>query len=226
MAYPKNVEGFDVSHWQGKVNFNAIKRAGGKFAFVKATDGLKNIDSEFMRNWPAIFFAGIKVRGAYHYAHIESDPVQQATHYVLTVTKAGGFHKGDFAILDAEDVCAASQRIGTAATATWCRDFVETVQKLTGLPNSRILIYTGAWWWGPRAGNSTVLTNYPLWLSAYSTEAAIAKREDWQPWRIHRFWQYTDKRTVPGVGSIDASYFNGSYRALKKMAGVRHWWLP
>ena len=107
-------------HDQGVVGWAAVKAAGASFTFVKATEGLSYTDSRFVHNWPAIFKAGIAIRGAYHYAHVESDPVAQARHFVQAVERAGGFHRGDFAILDAEDVCPASHHVTPRDTAKWC----------------------------------------------------------------------------------------------------------
>jgi lysozyme len=164
------------------------------------------------------------VRGAYHYAEIEGDPIKQARHYVQTVNAAGGFHKGDFAVLDAEDVDNASKHVGQNKTAQWCLTWMEEVVRLTGLPRRRVLLYTGNWWWGPRTGGSDIIAKagYPLWLSAYTV-----KVPNTAPWRTWRFWQYTNgthpkvgaagRKYVPGIGNCDVSLFNGSSRGL--------WWL-
>ena len=36
-----------------------------------------------------------------------------------------------------------------------------------GLPKNRIWVYTGAWFWNPQAGGSSLLKSYPLWVSGY-----------------------------------------------------------
>ena len=45
--------GIDVSHYQGEVNWPAVAGAGVRFAFIKATDGIQDIDPRFAQNWPA-----------------------------------------------------------------------------------------------------------------------------------------------------------------------------
>lgn len=210
--------GPDVSHYQGTVNWPVVKAAGAQFAFVKATDGLTYVDPTFNRNWPSIYKAGILVRGAYHYAHIENDPVAEAQHYVITVQAGGGFHNGDFAVLDAEDICSASKKVDVRHTQAWIMAWLNEVVRLTGLKRGRVLVYTGAWWWGPRAGGSAApaLAGHPLWLAAYAPESRIS----FQPWRTWRFWQYTSSGRVPGInGNVDRNYFNGTYRGLWWLAG-------
>jgi len=208
--------GPDVSHYQGNVDWRKVKASGASFAFVKATEGETGVDSALAHNWPAIYKAGILVRGAYHYAHIEGDPKLQAAHFVKTLNSVGHVGRGDFLILDAEDVCSKSQKIGKAATSAWVMTWLNEVVRLTGFPRKRVLVYTGSWWWGPRTGNyeGPERAGHPLWLSAYIPEGKL----DYSPWRIWRFWQFSSKAHVAGVeGNCDKSVFNGSARGL--------WWL-
>src|SRR2546430_10308835 len=44
-------KGVDVSFYQGTVNWAKVKSAGITFAFVRASDGLGNPDSQFTNNW-------------------------------------------------------------------------------------------------------------------------------------------------------------------------------
>ena len=207
--------GPDVSHYQGRINWPKVKAAGAGFVFLKATEGT-SVDSRFHDRWSGIYKAGFKIRGAYHYAHIEGDPIAQARFFVSTLLSAGKITAGDFLILDAEDVDKDSRRISPRATAAWVKAWLDEVVRLTGLPRSRVLVYTGPWWWNPRTGDSAIAVDHSLWLSKYVAEPSV-KPDDWLPWRIWRFWQYTDKRFVSGIGPCDASYFNGSSRGL--------WWL-
>ena len=36
MTKSKQIEGIDVSHWQGKIDFNKVKKAGKEFVILKA----------------------------------------------------------------------------------------------------------------------------------------------------------------------------------------------
>jgi lysozyme len=65
------IHGIDVSRYQQRISWAALKdmnvhgiRLG--FAFIKATEGVRNVDPFFKRNWKKSNEAGI-VRGAYHF---------------------------------------------------------------------------------------------------------------------------------------------------------------
>lgn len=91
--------GPDVSHYQGTINWPAVKKAGAGFAIMKATEGLTYVDTQSKANWAGMASAGISVRGAYHFGHPKDSAVTQAHHFVTTV---GTLKKGDFVVLDIE----------------------------------------------------------------------------------------------------------------------------
>lgn len=208
------VLGPDVSHFQGTVDWAAVAAAGEAFAGSKATDGIRHVDPQFARNWRGIAAAGIPVRIAYHYGHNESSAVSQADHFLSTV---GDLEDGDLLCLDAEDVCRASHGIETEATVDWIADFLARVVAGSGLPRSRVLLYTGRWWWNPRTAGSPVAAEHPLWLSDYE------HREPPLPggWSSYVLHQYTSKDKVPGIPTrVDRSRFNGSVEQLHALAGL------
>lgn len=205
--------GIDVSHYQGPINWPTVKKDGCSFAFIKATEQ-NTTDERFEENWHGARWNGVNlIRGAYHYAHIENNAKEEAIEYVKVVRTAGGFYSGDFAIVDMEDVCNASKSIGPIATGTWVTQFLKTVQSLTRLPNQRIMVYTGKWWWEPRVEPNTIVNNHPLWISGYTaTQPSIT---GWPT----KFWQYTDNRKVKGIAKpCDASIFNGTMMQLRKLS--------
>lgn len=211
------VWGPDVSKYQGVVDWKAVAKSGATFGIAKASEGSHTQDSYFSNNWKYMKDAGLLVRGAYHYAHTDNDPLKDAANFVDTVTKAGGLGPHDILALDAEDVCAASKKVSAKATADWCLKFVKEVQRLSGLPNNRIWVYTGAWWWNPRAGASDVLKEYPLWVSAYVAGNEPPKVGGWSTWTV---WQYTSGGTVAGVaGRCDVSRYNGTLESFKNLVG-------
>src|SRR3990170_4538164 len=67
-AHRLPIHGVDISKWQGKVDWAALRQAGTKFAFIKATEGGDHIDSKFHENWAAAKRAGVP-RGAYHFVY-------------------------------------------------------------------------------------------------------------------------------------------------------------
>ena len=63
---PVRFRGIDVSHYQGDVDWAAVRAAGYTFAFTKATEGTDEVDPMFAANWAGIDSAGM-TRGAYHF---------------------------------------------------------------------------------------------------------------------------------------------------------------
>jgi len=202
--------GPDVSHWQGTINWQKVKSGGYGFAIAKATEGSGATDSQFKANWKGIAAAGIKVRGAYHFGHPGSDASAQAHHFASFV---GPLKKGDFAVLDIET----SDKVSPAKVASWCKQFVDTVQQLMGLPPGRVWVYTGAWFWNPQAGGSSAVGNHPLWVSGY-VKTAPPMPKGWSSWTT---WQYTDRAKVPGIsGGVDMSRFKGTQATLQHLVGL------
>ena len=71
--------GPDVSHYQGAINWPAVKSAGVGFAIAKATEGASYVDPQFKANWDGMKSAGVRVRGAYHFGHPNTDAVAQVS---------------------------------------------------------------------------------------------------------------------------------------------------
>src|SRR5450631_2984882 len=52
------VQGMDVSHYDGAIDWPTAKANGIDFAFVKATEGATYVDTTFASNWAAMKAAG------------------------------------------------------------------------------------------------------------------------------------------------------------------------
>ncbi len=80
--YP--VRGVDVSHYQGKIDWEVIAGQDITFAFIKATEGSGTVDECFADNWNASRNAGIYT-GAYHFFSFDSGGDTQAENFIQTV---------------------------------------------------------------------------------------------------------------------------------------------
>src|ERR1700743_1690699 len=93
------VQGIDVSHYDGTIDWAMVKASGIDFAFMKATEGTTFVDPEFAANWKAAGDAGV-IRVVYHFFHPMDDPAAQADFFVATAGVPG---KGDLPLaLDLE----------------------------------------------------------------------------------------------------------------------------
>lgn len=73
--YP--VRGIDISHHNGVIDFSAVKADSIDFVFIKATDGVGDLDANFVKNCRSAKAAGLKV-GAYHFFRTHRGGRQQA----------------------------------------------------------------------------------------------------------------------------------------------------
>jgi len=204
--------GPDVSHYQGNVNWASAKSAGIGFGIAKATEGTTYVDPYFATNRAGMKSAGIRVRGAYHFARPDNDAVTEAKHFVSAV---GSFSAGEFAVLDIES--AGSQ--SASSVASYCKTFANEVMSLTGLPKSRMWIYTGKYFWNDQVGGSSVVGDHPLWVASYTSASSPSIPSGWSQWTM---WQYTDSESIAGCASsgVDASRFSGTQAQLESLVGL------
>src|SRR5262245_35091013 len=83
--YP--LDGIDVSHHQGPIDWTRVAAAGTDFAFIKATEGRDHVDREFAVNWVESQRAGVP-RGAYHFFTFCTAGVDQAEHFLRVAPPA------------------------------------------------------------------------------------------------------------------------------------------
>jgi GH25 family lysozyme M1 (1,4-beta-N-acetylmuramidase) len=221
------LEGIDVSHWQGTINWTKVAAAGKKFAIIKATDGQVQsdgtlyIDPMYATNHTQAKAAGLWT-GAYHYARPSTnagDAVAEADHFA-SVMKLGA---GDLIpALDLEE----SGGMSIAALQTWVTKFVDEVYAQIGM---RPMIYTSPSFWKNNMGDTRKLADAgykTLWIAHWGVSAPTVPAENWggHGWT---FWQYTSDGTVSGITTrVDLDRFNGldltpqAYSAFKLAATI------
>ena len=191
------VRGVDVSHYQGKINWDKLARDGHDFAFIKATEGRDLKDKNFSFNWAEAGRVGMR-RGAYHFFRPEVTPVRQAANFFKQVD----LQPGDLPpVIDVEDrgVLSAAQLV--AAVKEWS----ELVEAKFGV---KPIIYTGQNFYNRFLAGQ--LDDHPLWLARYDEEAPVTVCG-----RSFDFWQYTDAGRLPGIhGYVDRNVFLGSHLEL------------
>ena len=67
------IEGIDVSHYQGTIDWARVAAAGKRFAFMKASDSTDYVDPTYVTNRAQAKLQGLKV-GAYHFARPDATP--------------------------------------------------------------------------------------------------------------------------------------------------------
>src|SRR5262245_25943496 len=191
------LQGLDVSHWNGTIDWSSVKNSGRVFAFCKATEGTTYIDTKFYTNWPQMNNVGL-VRGAYHFGRPASDPIAQAQFFYNVVQPTSGDLQMtlDLEVTDGKP---------PDQVWAWTIYFIGKIKRLTGRPG---ISYTGYYFWRDQVGNPSYNLDCPLWIAAWNTSAPKIPSA-WSTWT---FWQYSSTGSVPGVsGKCDLDYFNGSY---------------
>lgn len=83
-SYP--VQGLDVSHHQGVINWSKIDTTQFQFVFIKASEGESFVDKRFLNNWQAAQKQGLQV-GAYHFFTFCKTGAVQAKNFINVVPK-------------------------------------------------------------------------------------------------------------------------------------------
>ena len=199
-----SMHGIDVSHHQANIDWAAVKAMqveGIKigFAFVKATEGLDDIDNNFRRNWFNARQAGMP-RGAYHFFNAGKSGKAQAQNFISIVL----LQKGDMPpVLDIEQSNGASVENIQQRVKDWI-DLVESYYKV------KPVIYTNIDFYENFLADR--FDDYPLWIAHYLAKDKPRIKRNWI------FWQYNEKGNVNGIDAyVDFNVFNGDSADFKKL---------
>ena len=208
VSYPEGYEihGIDVSHHQGKINWQKLKDQGMidkfpvRFVMIKATEGASRIDPNFKENFFQARENGF-TRGAYHFYSIYSSAEKQAEFFIKNVK----LEKGDLPpVLDVEHK---PKNQTDEAFVVSIRKWLDIVENHYGV---KPIIYT-YYKFKTRYLNDSVFDDYPYWIAHYYVD----KVEYEGAWK---FWQHTDAGRLPGIkGRVDFNIYNGSYYDLRKL---------
>jgi lysozyme len=201
------LEGVDVSHNNGHVNWPRVRRAGISFAYIKATEGVTFTDPACSTNLAGCRAAGV-APGLYHFYHHDADVQQQAAHFLRVVGKP---QLGDLPpALDVEAPGDGSGPLTFSASEVVRRldQFVQAVERAIGRAPA-IYTYPSAWK-EITANSSDFATRCPLWIASYASSPSMVGG-----WAQYTFWQYSDHGTVDGIPTdVDRDRFDGDASEL------------
>lgn len=193
------VVGFDVSQFQGEINWSEIDSVEGfklDYVFIRATAGSDKVDSRFEENWSNARKYKF-LRGAYHYYRPNENSLEQAKNFIKNVK----LRKGDFPpVLDIEKL-PESQSIDSLKVGL--RRWLKAVDKHYKV---KPIIYTGEKYYEDFLKDE--FEGYTFWIANYNFWVEDIK-DDWQ------FWQFTEKARIKGVSeNVDINIYNGSSKML------------
>lgn len=206
-----NAQGIDVSRYQGKIDWKAVKADGISFAFIKASQGQRYIDQTFITNAKGAKAAGALL-GAYHFLDATSVEAAkaEARHFAEVLEQAGGGKSLDLPpVMDYENNPGNLSKTLISAIAL---AFLLELERIT---RRKPIIYTGNAF---AANFNASLGGYPLWIARYSGTRVPSDTVTWKRWDI---WQYSDRGKVAGIkGNVDMNEFDGTTAELRKRFGA------
>ncbi len=194
------LQGIDVSHWQGKIDWQHVTQSGIQFAFLKATQGINHPDARFTENRDAVEKLGLTY-GAYHFFDPTQDATQQAMVYLKRISTSQSILPP---VLDVEITAGVDSKTLQQGVKTW----LQHVQKET---KCQPVIYASPAFWNTHLGKD--LNDYRLWLADYASSPRLPTGiESWL------FWQYSESGKVSGIGGeVDSDVYHGSLDQLNNL---------
>jgi lysozyme len=198
------IHGIDVSKYQDRIDWEEVSAMNVDdikigFAFIKATEGLGNVDGSFKRNWRKSKEAGV-VRGAYHFFLPTKSGTKQAENFINTVE----LEIGDLPpVLDVEQ----AYGVNPEKLRKEVRAFLDASEIVYGV---RPIIYTNVDFYNQYLKG--FFDDYPLWVAHYLRKDQPRITREWL------FWQHSESGRVNGIYTrVDFNVFNGDSSDFRKL---------
>lgn len=199
------IQGIDISHYQGEINWQKLRSATinhcpVKFIIVKATEGATLSDRNFQDNFYQAREHGF-IRGAYHFWSNKVSARSQAYFYLNEVP----LERGDLPpVLDVEN------KPQDRSTEDFQQDILTWLHIVEDKYHVKPIIYT-YYKFKEQYLNDERFDDYPYWIAHYYVDKMEYKGE----WK---FWQHTDNGRLPGIkGNVDFDIYNGSFYDLQRL---------
>lgn len=198
--YEEKVIGFDVSQYQGEIDWNKVQYVENtfllQFVFIRATAGKDVTDGCFKYNWEQAKKKKM-IRGAYHYYRPNENSLEQAQNFIKTVKLSSGDLPP---VLDIEKL---PENQPLDSLKKGLKRFLDKVDKHYKV---RPIIYTGEKYYD--AFLKEEFSDYTFWIANYNFFVEDIK-DDWL------FWQFTESGSVEGIpGTVDINIYNGTPKQL------------
>ncbi len=219
------IKGIDVSHHQGKINFEKVKNTGIEFVIIRAGYGkyTSQKDKFFEENYKNVKSTGLAV-GAYWYSYANS--VQEAVQEAKTcieIIKGKQFEYPIFFDLEEPKQFAKGKVFCSNLVNAFCNE-LEKNGYFAGLYMSRSPLESYI--------TSETAGKYALWVAEYNSKCNYKGK--------YGMWQYSSKGKIDGIsGNVDLNYcyidyakiitqkkFNGYKKTLEQVAMevILGWW--
>lgn len=218
----QGIKGFDISRHQDnpltpkKTDFSKMVDYGASFVIMKAGQ-LNWEDRDFSYNWNGVKSVGLS-RSSYWFCDKADSGKKQAQKYFDILLDNG--YNGE--------ICFADYESGAWSNQDELYNFIVELQRISGLPNEKVGIYTAYYWWLEHV--KTVFqrewyAQYPLWLANYIPDPFS---NDYSAIKTPSAWKDSEvlilQKGTPSIGlevgveskEIDYNEFNGGVEKYKQ----------
>jgi GH25 family lysozyme M1 (1,4-beta-N-acetylmuramidase) len=213
------IRGVDLSHWNGDVDFVALKASGIEFVILKATEGISWLDDRFEEYWQGALDAGLLVM-TYHFFRSNYNGKEQAEHhrdsiyqFLIQAGYATPIVWFDVETDDGATVEQRRKRLFAALTQATSDGYVAGY-------------YSSPYLWGKLIGSVSWANEFFGWVAHWTSTIKPTLPIGWTE-ETTPFWQNGIYPThgwveeVDGVSSsVDHNYFFGTREDLESMLGV------
>ncbi|MBQ9362542.1 MAG: glycosyl hydrolase family 25 [Bacteroidaceae bacterium] len=190
----KGLCGFDMSHYQGRVDWDALSSdPNAGFVYLKASEGSSLKDNMYITYYNEARRVGLKV-GSYHFFRPNCTAREQFENFRSMIR---GRHQDLIPIIDVE-----VQSKGVSMYLFYDRlaELLQLVEKEVG---RKPMIYTGQRFYNNHFSSSRFRGVYPFMIACYTFEEPVLYNND-----DFLIWQFTGYGKAKGVrGHIDISRF-------------------
>ena len=193
-TYP--VRGIDVSHHQGRIDWDDVSDEDISFVYIKATEGENFRDSLFAHNLLNARRIGLKV-GAYHYYLASKDPLKQAYNFISNVPPIS------VSLPPVLDIELPTDLKTEKSHSQIVSEIYTCLKELEKHYRKKPLIYTDYINYDKYL--KTGFAEYDFWIRDIYDTPRFSDGRSWS------FWQHSDKGLVKGIsGLVDLNVFSGN----------------
>jgi lysozyme len=193
--YP--VQGIDISHHQGEINWEALATEPYRFAYIKATEGGDHRDTRFAENWKNALAIGLHT-GAYHFFTFCRSGEEQAENFIETVPNVASM------LPPAIDVELAGNCKDVPDKETLHKELITFAQMIESFYGQKPIVYATKTSYKMYFNNEDV-DGMQFWVRDMLKEPVLADNRRWL------FWQYASNARLKGIkGNVDLNVFYGS----------------
>jgi lysozyme len=206
LSYP--LQGVDVSHHQGEIDWTQLQGPAVQFAYIKASEGVAWRDPRFASNWKSALAVGV-TPGAYHFFTLCKSGAEQARNFLAALADVTG--SGLPPAVDLEFGGNCEHRPAQQEFTRELYSFLEQVKRETGC--TPVLYVTQDFYEPYVAGR---IEGYPLWVRNIFGTPRLDEGANWL------LWQYANRGRMPGVGTfIDLNVYSGSAAEFRQFRCTR-----